>query len=249
VKRLIVTVAIALTAVLLPAPGATAALRTTRSARVPDLGMAPLRDFQMDTSTGRRLLRFTAEIVNVGTGPFELRGRRSDTTVAEMSVMQRIFNADGTKSMRPTGASMIYAGDGHDHWHVKDLERYTIHPLDSDTELGRGAKAGFCFSDNAAYRLALPRAPQSSAYRSCGLPGSTMVTMGLSVGWGDVYEWNLAWQWIDVSALSPGDYVVRAHADPQAMFTEADTSNNTTWTKIRIAATNEITVLEQGPAA
>lgn len=245
-KRLIVTVAIALTAVLLPSPAATA--RTTPSARVPDLGMAPLRDFQMDTSTGRRLLRFTAEIVNVGTGPFELRGRRS-ATGTEMSVMQRIVNADGTKSMRPTGASMIYAGDDHNHWHVKDLERYTIHPVDGDRELGRGAKAGFCFSDNAAYRLALPRAPRSPAYRSCGLPGSTMVTMGLSVGWGDVYGWNLAWQWIDVSALSPGDYVVRARADPKAIFTEADTSNNTTWTKIRIAATNEITVLEQGPAA
>ncbi len=73
--------------------------------------------------------------------------------------------------------------------------------------------------------------------------------MGLSPGWGDVYGWYLAWQWIDVSGLAPGDYVVRARADPQAMFTEANTSNNTTWTKIRITATNQVTVLEQGPAA
>ncbi len=248
-KRLIVIVAIALTGVLLPSAAATA--RIPRTTRVPDLGMAPLTDFQIDTTTvtGKRLLRFTAEIVNVGTGPFELRGRRSATTDTEMSVRQRIINADGTRSMLPTGASMVYAGDGHDHWHVKDLERYTIHPVDSDTELGRGAKAGFCFSDNAAYRLTLPRAPQSSAYQSCGGPDSLRVTMGLSVGWGDVYGWYLAWQWIDVSGLAPGDYIVRARADPQAMFTEANTSNNTTWTKVRIAATNAVTVLEQGPAA
>ncbi len=248
-KRLIVTVAMALTGALLPSAAATATM--ARSARVPDLAMAPLGDFQIDTATvaGQRLLRFTAEITNVGTGPFELRGRRSATTVAEMSVQQQVVNPDGTKSLRPTGATMIYAGDGHDHWHVKDLERYTIHPVDSDTELAHGAKAGFCFSDNAAYRLTLPRAPQSPAYQSCGGPDSTRVTMGLSPGWGDVYAWYLAWQWIDVSGLAPGDYVVRARADPQAMFTEANTSNNTTWTKIHITATDQVTVLEQGPAA
>lgn len=71
----------------------------------------------------------------------------------------------------------------------------------------------------------------------------------LSVGWGDFYLWNLAWQWIDVSGLPAGDYVVRARADPQAMFSEANTTDNMTWTKIRITTTNAVTVLEQGPSA
>ncbi len=219
------------------------------TARSPDLGMAPLGDFRIDTATEQRLLRFTAEIVNVGSAPFQLRGRRSTTTAADMSVRQRIVNDDGTKAWRRTGASMFYAEDGHNHWHVRDLERYTIHPVNSDTELGRGAKTGFCFSDNATYRLSLPTAPQLPVYGSCGLADATAVTMGLSVGWGDVYGSELAWQWIDISGLSPGDYVVRARADPQAMFTEATVANNMTWTKIRISATNQVTVLAQGPAA
>jgi len=166
-----------------------------------------------------------------------------------MTVKQRLVNVDGTKTWRKTSASMFYAGDGHDHWHVKDLERYTIHPVASDTELGRGAKTGFCFSDNASFRTTLPKAPQVPVYRSCGVPDSTVVTMGLSVGWGDFYTWNLAWQWIDISSLPAGDYVVRARADPQGQFTEANVTNNMTWTKIRIGATSDVTVLEQGPSA
>jgi len=218
-------------------------------AALPDLGMAPLRDFRIDTSSGSRLLRFSAEIVNVGSGPFEVRGRRPDTTVAAMTVRQRIHNVDGSKSWRRTAASMFYAGDGHDHWHVKDLERYTIHPVASDNELGRGAKTGFCFSDNAAYRTTLAGVPHSPVYQSCGLPSSTIVTMGLSIGWGDVYGWNLAWQWIDIGGLPAGDYVVRARADPQALFAESDVANNMTWTKIHIGTANDVTVVEQGPSA
>jgi hypothetical protein len=237
------------TAATATAATATAAAVTTGPPLLPDLAMAPLRDFQIDTSTGPRLLRFSAEIVNVGTGPFELRGRRASTSVPTMTVRQRVANADRTKTWRRTPASMFYAGDGHNHWHVKDLERYTITPVSSDTELARSAKTGFCFSDNAGFRTTLAGAPTSPVYRSCGVPDSTTVTMGLSVGWGDFYLWNLAWQWIDVSGLPAGDYVVRARADPQAMFSEADTTNNMTWTKIRIATTNAVTVLEQGPSA
>jgi len=55
--------------------------------------------------------------------------------------------------------------------------------------------------------------------------------------------------WIDITGLAPGNYVVRARADPQAMFTEASVANNMTWTKTRISASNQVTVLEQGPAA
>ena len=46
--------------------------------RLPDLGMARLRDLSIDTTTrpGRRLLRFTTIIVNIGAGPFETIGRR-----------------------------------------------------------------------------------------------------------------------------------------------------------------------------
>ena len=64
-------------------------------------------------------------------------------------------------------------------------------------------------------RLLLPRQPCGcSASRRSRTPGRCAATqgvmhnrMGLSVGWGDDYPANFAFQWIDISALAPGDYI------------------------------------------
>ena len=236
-------IAMAMMALVSPAPAGAA------TARLPDLGMAPLTDFRIEVSAGKRLLRFTALVVNVGAGPFDLRGRRASTTATEMRVRQRLFNDDGTKTVLSTAATMFYAGDGHDHWHVRDLQRYSIQSIGSSTDLRAGAKTGFCFFDGVAFRTSLPRAPASPRYTSCGSQASTTVTMGLSVGWGDVYPWDLAYQWIDITGLPNGDYRMRGLADPKGLFIESNTTNNGTWTTIRISATNTVTVLEQGPSA
>jgi hypothetical protein len=102
-------------------PGAAAA-----TDRLPDLGMARLRDLSIDTTTipGRRLLRFTTVIVNIGAGPFETIGRRSSTGTTQVSVTQRIPNSAGSYREISTPAVMFWAGDGHDHWHVRDVEAY-----------------------------------------------------------------------------------------------------------------------------
>jgi hypothetical protein len=64
---------------------------------LPDLGMAQLREFSIDTTTipGHRLLRFTTVIVNVGDGPFETIGSRPATSTPEMTVVQRIYDDAG----------------------------------------------------------------------------------------------------------------------------------------------------------
>jgi hypothetical protein len=219
--------------------------------RMPDLGMGPLRDFVIVRPPGARLLRFTTEIVNVGTGPFEVTGRRASTLNRTMTVWQRVYNDDGSSTSGRTAATMSYSGDDHDHWHVNNLERYSIRPVGS-RDVVRGAKVGFCFWDTSRYRLSLPEAPQERVYGSeaCGAtPQSLETTMGLSVGWSDVYPWSVAYQWIDISGLPDGDYVVLAQADPYVQFTEATVANNTTWTRVRIAANDQVTILQQGPAA
>jgi hypothetical protein len=68
---ILVTVAVAAVLALGRPPAAGAA-----ADRLPDLGMARLRDLSIDTATlpGRRLLRFSTVIVNVGAGPFETVG-------------------------------------------------------------------------------------------------------------------------------------------------------------------------------
>jgi hypothetical protein len=59
--------------------------------------------------------------------------------------------------------------------------------------------------------------------------------MGLSVGWGDVYQWSLPGQYIDITDLPPGTYRLRAVADPSHWFVEQDNTRNDTWLDLAIA--------------
>lgn len=242
----------ALAAAVVPAQvarGASAAVNDL----LPDLRVARVTNWTVQTtSSGHRLLRFTSVLTNVGRGPLVLRGSRPSTSVAEMTVRQRIYRDNGTSWWLNTPSVMRYAGDGHNHWHVQRIASYELRPLSNlaATPL-RGAKAGFCFFDTTAINLSLPSAPQSPRYAQslCGVRSSLTASMGLSVGWGDKYPWNFAWQWIDVTGLKGGDYRVCVTADPQDWFAEVEQRNNSTWTDIRIASTGSIVqVLRYGYA-
>lgn len=219
-----------------------------------DLGMAHLSDLYVATTTdGRELLRFSAMIVNVGSGPFEIVASRLDQALS-FTVSQRISQSDGSTTDVPTDAEMVYGGDGHDHWHVRDLESYDLLRLDNGVKVGTGAKSGFCFFDTDPYDLSLPGAPQSRQYShvTCGNRDSLDVSMGLSIGWGDEYPWNLPDQYIDITAVDNGKYRLRATADQGELFTEASESNNVTWVDIRLSrrgGQTSVKILDYGPDA
>ena len=91
--------------------------------------MAPLQDFQIQWVNGRRLLRFTAMMVNVGAGHFEVRGRRSSTARADDDpagdLREELAQLTDRRQVT-TQAVAKYAGDGHDHWHVQEMMRYDL---------------------------------------------------------------------------------------------------------------------------
>jgi len=216
--------------------------------KLPDLRMARLRDFQVQTLTdGTRLLRFTTIIVNVGVGPFETRGRRTDLGTKTMSAAQVIYNDAGGSRTVATSATMIYSGDGHDHWHVKNLERYVLTSADGSRRR-TGAKTGFCFFDNTQHNLSLPGAPQSPIYTGCGSQSALTVKMGLSVGWGDTYHYSLAGQYVDITGLPLGRYRLRVTADRANWFLEANNTNNFTWVDLDLTASG-VTIIRYGPSA
>ena len=192
--------------------------------------MAPLRDFRLETTPAQRhLLRFTAEIVNLGRGPFELSAQRASADEQTMTqVQQHILNQAGDWRSVPVDTTMYFAGDGHLHWHVRDLEQYHLESIDGAATLGVSAKGGFCFSDNRLEQAALADAPPEPHYQSCGMANDLAVDMGLSVGWGDIYAADLPDQYIDITDIPPGDYRLRATADPNQLFVEQDTGNNAT---------------------
>lgn len=151
-KRAVVLLC-AVTAAALIVAHAVVASKPARAAtyRLPDLQMARLTNVQIQSTSGRRLLRFDTKIVNTGAGKFEVHGSRPSTSTPTMSVTQRIFDGVGGHQDLATAARMYYAGDGHEHWHVRNLQGFTLTRLDNGVKVGTGAKHGFCFFDNYRY--------------------------------------------------------------------------------------------------
>lgn len=190
----------------------------------PNLRMAKLRDIQIQKqSNGAVWLRYTTIMVNVGAGPFEVTGTNLQGTP---TVTQNIYNADGSVSHIHTSATMFYAGDGHNHWHVRDME---TGQLSGNGQKPRALmKTGYCFSDDYRFNLSLPGAPPYTVYTSCGAndPTASTVTMGLSVGWGDVYSWSIAFQDIDITNLPDGHYTLTGCANSNLGVVESNYTDN-----------------------
>jgi hypothetical protein len=234
-----------LTLVVLQAPSRLAYAATDS---LPDLGMAHPKDLKIEkTSTGRKLLRFSSIIVNVGSGPFEVHGERA-AGASTMTTQQRIFDDAGGYREVPTAAIMYFGGDGHNHWHVRDLEDFELVRLDNGRLVGTGAKHGFCFYDNYRYGSSKPTYYTASGGACGGGSSATRTIMGLSVGWGDIYNWNLPDQYIDITGLTSGRYRLIATADASDWFLESDDSNNFSSIDIRLRA-NNVRIVAYGPSA
>jgi hypothetical protein len=215
---------------------------------LPDLGLKhPAANIQIEDTGTRKLLRFNSTIVNIGDGPFEVTGRRPDTNTTEMTSTQRIYDSNGDYRDRSNTATFFYSGDGHEHWHVKDLEHYELFALDGSGNPREGVKNGFCFYDNHNWGSNEPE-----YYRQAGCepgnPSALKVTMGMSRGWGDTYRYNLPTQYIDITGLPNGRYRLQITADEGGWFLESDETNNLSWADLQITG-NTVSVLEYGPSA
>jgi hypothetical protein len=244
-RAAVLLIAVTLLVVGLAAPGPAAADHGV-DAQAPDLGMAPLTDFSVQKRPkGQRWLRFSAVIVNVGPGPFQAYGHAD--AGGELSVDQQFRTTSGTIANHATDATMYWSGDGHNHWHVRDLEQYVLEGQNGKTRL-YGEKHGFCFWDNYRYDTTLPDYPSDAFYtgsNSCRTLTDGTVLMGLSIGWGDRYPATIVDQYINISGLPAGEYTVTATADWANWFAESDENNNSTTARIRISK-NGVTVLDPG---
>ena len=215
------------------------------TAKLPDLAVVPPFDVRIEiSSSGRRLLRFSTVVVNIGAGPLQLYGYDSTdgkATIGDtLHVRQQILQSDGTYKERNTTATMKWAADGHNHWHILDVQWFKLQNLHGTTLL-KTAKTGFCFLDSYPYGSIKPSRYNSVNYVCASAPNGT-VPMGMSVKWGDVYRSTIAFQWIDITGLASGDYFIKIIADPPwetgGRFTESNESNNRGWTRIHLTKTS-----------
>jgi hypothetical protein len=240
-RRLVVlTAVLAILATLLPSASFAAP-----TPQMPDLGMARLRKFTIEmTPGGQKRLRFSTKIINIGNGPFQAFGHHPQPN-GEKLVDQQIRNTDGTWTTVATPGRMYFAGDGHNHWHLRDLEGYVLRNTTGPNVNRVSEKHGFCFADRGDYRLSMPNAPQNPVYEGCGNAPDVTITMGLSVGWSDTYGFRIVDQYVDITNLPNGIYTVTATADILGIFAERCEGNNSTVSRVQISGTS-VTLLDDG---
>ncbi len=97
---------------------------------------------------------------------------------------------------------------------------------DIANQMIEGAKRAFCATDSLRFDSSAPPAK----YTSCSS------NQGISVGWADLYPWNLDGQWIDITNATGGNYVLEVEGNAEHLFDEANYANNSTSLPIVIPA-------------
>jgi hypothetical protein len=196
------------------------------------LAVPPSRDY-LDSEKGHLLLRFDGWVFNAGPGPLEVRGLRASTT-DPMVAYQRIYHTHGGyRDVPMPGAQLVYAtADGHNHWHLQKIARYSLWNRRRTRKVAPAMKVGFCLEDSDHFNPAVgPLGPvyndtNGRAFCQHDNPGALSVWEGISAGWRDLYKRSLPFQWVDVSNVEPGRYWLREDVDPNRIVIEAPTSRD-----------------------
>lgn len=118
----------------------------------------------------------------------------------------------------------------HNHYH--SFEVFVSYDLlaCNGTKVAEGHKASFCLEDSICDL-------GGSAQRRCGSG-----IQGISVNCGDLYARHLDCQWIDITGVPDGFYIIRLHVNPDRLVIESDYRNNIIQCRIRLAG-RRITVI------
>ena len=203
----------------------------------------------------RRCLRFDQVIANVGDGPFELR-YRMEGLATEQQLRQRVYRSDGSFDEFTVDTYEFHPA--HAHFHYKNFGQAFLYRLNRDGTMEKvreSRKNGFCMIDVENTRFGLDdqgvpyrgEGPRSYYFPRCNAPterdehGTYMVN-GISVGWADVYNWFLADQYIEISGVPDGLYVIETRANPIRSVHETTFDDNTARATIRLQGDTVILV-------
>lgn len=195
---------------------------------------------EMDEDGAQNCLRFDQIVANEGVAPLELRfSAPNDQPVeneTELEVSQRIFSSDGSYLDEPAGSMELHGIHGHYHYSSFATSELWGSNADGD-RLGaapaRGAqKVSFCIADIRIDAWGKKGdGPRTYFAPDCLFPVSTEGNLdhfvqGLTNGWADIYDWYVPDQYIEVTGVMDGYYLLRFCADPDNSIQEANERNN-----------------------
>jgi hypothetical protein len=155
----------------------------------------------------RRLLRFDLFTPNVGQGD--------------------LYFGNPSPANRPL--SQFEWGRCHNHWHLRGYADYRLFDMHGN-EVGRGHKQSFCLEDTGPWmgmgaprcrnRVGEPEDPPGCVQTyGCG-------NQGIHSGYYDLYNRSLACQYVDVTDVPPGQYILRASINVERTVREASYDDN-----------------------
>jgi Lysyl oxidase len=203
---------------------------------LPDIDLAAPSALSVQSAVvdGKRRFRlsFTSAAENIGRGPLVIEAVRPSVGDARMVADQVVSRADGTSRRIPGVGQLEYVVDPtHDHWHLLTFMAYELRRAKGFKLARPDEKTGFCLGDRyASARWAeLPEHAAAPAHlTNCGLGdrGLLGLTEGISVGFGDNYEPWRDGQWIDVTDLKAGRYVLVHRVNADRSLLEAGSGSN-----------------------
>ena len=194
-----------------------------------------------------REFRYTHNQVNVGDGPFELR-LDYDPVNDLAKAFQRIYTHDASTVWSILGETPVVGRflyhPPHGHYHVP-FASFGLFRVAANGSIGApvamSPKVGFCIADS----VPIASLPHQGVF---GYPGDNCADPrsigGISVGWGDLYDFHDDGQSIvyEPSTIPDGEYWFRSIADPFNYFIEKSEANNITDIRLQITGTT-VTVL------
>jgi hypothetical protein len=176
-------------------------------------------------------LGFRSAVSNVGRGPLVISGRRTSADNATMTADQVVERAGAPREVvRDVGRLRYVVSPDHRHWHLLGFDRYQLRPAGQPAPAVSDRKTGFCLGDRystVGRRLAGHRADPAYTSR-CGLgdPQLMDIREGISVGYGDDYAATLEGQYLRLTGLSSGRYVLVHRVNSERRLRELRYGNN-----------------------
>lgn len=210
---------------------------------LPNVRSLPPEDVQLRFSdSGQRELRFAGILANVGDGPLIMTPDEERECPAGQRHASQVIRHDGNddgqfsprqdtgRETRPAGCLLFHPD--HDHWHLDASARYAVHRPGEQDPIVEQNKVSFCLRDSR--RLAGEQwANEPERYGECERDR----IQGISVGWGDVYDADLAGQALVLpDDLADGIYCLRVDADPLDLMHELDETDNSSVVGVRITS-------------
>ena len=221
--------------------GAAPALAGEPVPLIPDLAQdAPSQVGTRLAGNNHSYVEFASAVENHGGGPYEVRGQRLPNSPL-MEVRQVVHYDDGkTEELADPAGTFHYEVDStHQHWHFLPFGSYELRDL-SGALLREGEKTGYCVGDRFPYEGAPFVAPavydgaEDSWCRKNKPDWMEPITMGLSIGWTDLYDPWREGQRIDVTDIPAGRYHVVHRLDPTGRL-DANPANDVSSVQIELS--------------